>query len=75
MRKEEFDVVYSNLVTISHAELEFAFDFKRTSPEIRNPEDTTPLIRIVMNPKIAKAFLSAFAQNMKMYEERYGETT
>jgi hypothetical protein len=72
-KEPEFEVVYSNLAKITHVALEFLMDFKRLAPETRDIESAPTLVRIVMNPVIAKAFRDALAENVKRYEERYGE--
>jgi hypothetical protein len=72
-KEPEFETVYSNLAKITHVALEFLMDFKRLAPETRDVESAPTLVRIVMNPVIAKAFRDALAENVKRYEERYGE--
>jgi len=68
----EFEVVYSNLVRITHVALEFLVDFKRLGPEDREVESAPTLVRVVMHPVIAKAFRDALAENVRRYEEQFG---
>ena len=72
-REEEFPVVYVNLAKITHVALEFLMDFKRLGPEHREVESAPTLVRIVMHPVIAKAFRDALAENIRRYEEQFGE--
>ena len=69
----DFEVVYSNLAKITHVALEFLMDFKRLGPESRDVESAPTLVRIVMHPVIAKAFRDALAENVRRYEEKFGE--
>jgi len=75
MRKKdsEFEVVYANLAKITHVALEFLMDFKRLGPETRDVESAPTLIRVVMHPVIAKAFRDALTENVRRYEEKFGE--
>jgi len=72
-REEEFPVVYANLAKITHVALEFLMDFKRLGPEHREVESAPTLVRVVMHPVIAKAFRDALAENVRRYEEQFGE--
>jgi hypothetical protein len=69
----EFAVLYTNLVRITHVALEFLVDFKRLGPESREVESAPTLVRVVMHPVIAKAFRDALAENVRRYEEQFGE--
>jgi len=71
--EEEFPVVYANLAKITHVALEFLVDFKRLGPEHREMESAPTLARIVMHPVIAKAFRDALIENVRRYEEQFGE--
>jgi len=74
MAKEpDFEVVYVNLAKITHVALEFLMDFKRLGPENRDVESAPTLVRVVMNPVIAKAFRDALAENVRRYEQKFGE--
>ena len=70
---EEFPVIYANLVRISHAALEFYIDFKRMSPEHPDAEESPTLVRIVMNPFVAKSFRDALTENIRRYEKTFGD--
>ncbi|HUU54105.1 MAG TPA: DUF3467 domain-containing protein [Armatimonadota bacterium] len=72
-REPEFEVVYSNLARITHVALEFLMDFKRLGPENRDVESAPTMVRVVMNPVIAKAFRDALAENVRRYEQKFGE--
>ena len=71
--EEEFPVVYANVAKITHVALEFLVDFKRLGPEHREMESAPTLVRIVMHPVIAKAFRDALTENVRRYEEQFGE--
>lgn len=71
--ESDFGVVYANLVRITHVALEFLIDFKRLGPESREVEGAPTLVRIVMHPVIAKAFRDALVENVRKYEEQFGE--
>ena len=68
-----FNVIYTNLVRITHVALEFLVDFKRLGPENRDLESAPTLVRVVMHPVIAKAFRDALVENVRRYEEQFGE--
>ena len=72
-RELDFEVVYANLAKITHVALEFLMDFKRLGPENRDVESAPTLVRVVMNPVIAKAFRDALTENVRRYEEKFGE--
>ena len=72
-RESDFEVVYANLAKITHVALEFLMDFKRLGPENRDVESAPTLVRVVMNPVIAKAFRDALAENVRRYEQKFGE--
>ena len=69
----EFPVVYANLVRITHVALEVLVDFKRLGPENREVDSAPTLVRVVLNPVVAKAFRDALAENVKRYEEQFGK--
>jgi len=70
---EQFPVIYANFARIVHGPLEFLVDFKRSNPEQPDPEQGDPLVRIVLTPQIAKAFLLALQENIRNYEAAHGE--
>jgi hypothetical protein len=72
-KEADFEVVYSNLAKITHVALEFLVDFKRLDPEHRDVDSAPTLVRVVMNPVIAKAFRDALGENVRRYEEKFGQ--
>ncbi len=71
--EHDFEAVYANLVRITHVALEFLMDFKRLGPENREIESAPTEVRIILHPVIAKAFRDALAENIRRYEEQFGE--
>jgi len=61
---------YSNLVLITHSPAEFIFDFARVLP---GKNKAKVYSRIIKAPQHAKSFLMALQENIKKYEEQYGE--
>ncbi len=72
-KDREFPVVYANLAKITHVAMEFLLDFKRMGPENRDVESAPTLVRVIMHPVIAKALRDAMAENVRRYEEQFGE--
>lgn len=70
--EEGFPVIYSNFARITHGPLEVLIDFKRSSPEQPDANEAVPLVRIVLNPVIAKSFLHALQDNIAKYEANIG---
>ncbi len=69
---QEAEGIYSNLVLISHSPAEFVFDFTRILP---GKPKAKVYARIVMAPQHAKSLLRALGDNIKKYEEQFGEIT
>ncbi len=67
---EQAEGIYSNLALISHSPAEFVIDFTRILPGI--PKSKV-YARIIMTPQHAKSLLQALEENVKRYEEQYGE--
>lgn len=63
---------YSNLVVISHNPTEIIFDFAQMLPGV---EGATVRQRIIMNPIHAKRTLAALNDNIRKYEQQFGEIT
>ncbi len=61
---------YSNFSIISHGPSEFFFDFITMSP---NMPKATVQSRVIMTPENAKNLLYALMDNVKKYEETFGE--
>lgn len=61
---------YCNLVIISHSPTEFIMDFINVVPGVKK----VPVrARIIMNPVHAKRFLMALQDNIRKYENHFGE--
>ncbi|MBN2402635.1 MAG: DUF3467 domain-containing protein [Spirochaetes bacterium] len=64
--------VYSNFANISHSPDEFIMDFLFVNPA-PPPGFGKLASRIILSPGHAKRLLSALAENVRKYEERFGE--
>lgn len=62
--------VYSNLAMIAHSNSEFVIDFIRLMPGVPKAKVKA---RIVITPDHAKRLLSALKDNIKKYEESFGD--
>lgn len=62
--------VYSNLVMITHSPSEIILDFARMMPGLPKAKIVS---RIIMTPPHAKLLLKALEDNIKKYEDRFGE--
>jgi hypothetical protein len=69
---EDLEAQYVNFVRISHTASEFVLDFSLLLPGIKVPEVNS---RLVMSPIAAKLFLHALNENLKRYENNFGEIT
>ena len=67
---EEAEGIYSNLVLISHSPAEFVLDFTRILP---GKPKAKVYSRIILAPQHAKSLLNALQENIKKYEEQFGE--
>ena len=64
--------VFSNFTNISHSPDEFTFDFLYVNPT--PPPGFGKLIsRVILTPGHAKRILQALSDNIRKYEERFGE--
>jgi hypothetical protein len=61
---------YANLVLIAHTAAEFVLDFARVTPGVPK---TKVHSRIIMTPQHLKGFAKALDENVRRYEERFGE--
>ena len=61
---------YTNLAMVSHAPTEFVFDFAFIPPGLR---DAKVISRVLLNPVNAKRFAKALQENLRRYEQRFGE--
>jgi len=62
--------VYSNLAMISHSETEFILDFIFVQPQVGKAKVRS---RIITSPSHMKRLLMALEDNIKRYEQRFGE--
>jgi len=62
--------IYANLALISHSGAEFVVDFTRMLPGM--PKAIVQA-RIVLTPQHAKGLLKALEDNIKKFEDRFGE--
>jgi hypothetical protein len=67
---EEAEGIYSNLVLITHSPAEFVLDFTRVLP---GKPKAKVYSRIIMAPQHAKSLLRALEDNVKKYENQFGE--
>lgn len=68
--EKEAEGIYSNLALITHSPAEFVMDFTRMLPGIPKAK---VFARIIMTPQHAKSFLRALEDNVKKYENQFGE--
>lgn len=68
--EKEAEGVYSNLAIISHSNAEFIIDFTRIMPGVPKAKVQS---RIVMTPQHTKLLLHALNENIRKYEQSYGE--
>ncbi len=67
---DDLEPQYVNFVRISHTAAEFVMDFSLLLPGTKDP---TVDSRLVMSPIAMKLFLGALNENLKRYEEKFGE--
>ncbi len=70
LREAEAEGIYSNLVMIGHSPSEIIFDFARFLP---GTPKARVFSRIIMTPQNAKSVLKTLEDNLKKYEEKFGE--
>ena len=66
----DLDVVYANLVRITHSPSEFIFDFAQMLPGFGQPELKS---RVLLSPLSAKLLHKALGDNLTKYEKTFGE--
>jgi len=67
--KETSKGQYSNLAVISHTPTEFFIDFV-----LAQPQGVSQVVaRIITNPRHAKALAHSLLDNIRKYEEKFGE--
>ncbi len=64
--------IFANFSNISHSPDEFVFDFIFVHPA-PPPGFGKLMSRIILTPAHVKRFMLALGQNMREYEERFGE--
>lgn len=62
--------VYSNLAIINHSPSEFVVDFVQMMPGVPKAKVKS---RIVITPQHAKRLLNALADNVKRFEQQFGD--
>lgn len=70
LREAEAEGIYSNLVMIGHSPSEIIFDFARFLPGVPKAR---VFARVIMTPQNAKSLLKTLEDNLKKYEEKFGE--
>ncbi len=68
--EKEGEGIYSNFAIVSHSPTEFVIDFTRIMPGLKK---TKIYARIILAPAHAKRLLKTLEENIKKYEERFGE--
>lgn len=67
---EVTDGIYSNLAVIAHSTSEFVVDFLILTPGAQKAKVKS---RVLMTPENAKRLLGALQENVKRYEQQFGE--
>lgn len=62
--------IYSNLAVITHSQDEFILDFVFIQPQLPKAKVRA---RVITSPQHIKRFLYALQDNIKKYEEKFGE--
>jgi hypothetical protein len=70
LTEEIAEGVYANLAMIAHSNSEFVIDFIRLMPGVPKAKVKS---RIVITPEHAKRLLAALKDNIRKYEENFGE--
>ena len=70
LREPESEGIYANLAIISHSPSEMIIDFARVMPGVQKAR---VLSRIIMTPQHAKMMERALADNLKKFENQFGE--
>lgn len=68
--EKEAEGIYSNLAIISHSRDEVVVDFTRMTPGTMKAR---VLSRIIMTPRHAKLLLLALQDNVRKFEQQFGE--
>lgn len=70
LSEEIAEGVYANLAMIAHSNSEFVIDFIRLMPGVPKAKVKS---RIVITPEHAKRLLAALRDNIRKYEEVFGD--
>jgi hypothetical protein len=70
LSEEMAEGVYANLVMIAHSQSEFVLDFIRIMPGVPKAKVKA---RVVLTPDHAKRLLSALKDNIRKYEDTFGD--
>lgn len=62
--------VYVNLAAVNHNDSEFVVDFIFVQPQAPRAKVRS---RVILSPQHAKRFASAILENVKRYEQNFGE--
>ena len=68
--EKEGEGIYSNLAIITHSPAEFVIDFTRVLPGVPKAKVHA---RIIMTPQHTKMLLNAIEDNIKKFEQKFGE--
>lgn len=68
--EKEAEGIYSNLAIISHSNAEFVIDFTRVLPGVPKAKVYS---RVIMSPIHAKMLVRALNENVKRFENQFGE--
>jgi len=66
----DLEAIYSNFTLITHSSSEIIVDFARVLP---NTPKTRIYARVIMTPINAKLLHKALGENLRKFEEQYGE--
>ena len=66
----DLEAIYSNFALITHSPSEIIVDFARVLP---NTPKTRIYARVIMTPINAKLLHKALGENLRKFEEQYGE--
>ncbi len=70
LKPEMAQGVYSNLAILTHSSSEFILDFVGMMPGMQKAEVRS---RVIMAPEHAKRLLLALQDNVRKYEQQFGE--
>lgn len=70
LNEEIAEGIYSNLAIITHSNSEFVVDFIRMMPGVPKAKVKS---RIILTPQHAKRLMGALSDNLKRFEENFGE--